>query len=228
MISLGEEEQRNIGRELRGKTHEILEYAGLAFEICPMSYYETEDGLYSTDTAGTQLTMASEPVEFRLRLPEDWLWNENRLMEGNSEVQYYIVRLHCNPQTGRMEYHLLECVQEGDFLQFRTDRFSTFAVIRGTMAIPEIISEENEAAQEQPEQIAEELSARIPNVEPESSNVQTYAPDTGDDTPDVCGLFVLFLGGMFIIGIGYGRIKPENKNTDSHLFKKWFGEGQVA
>lgn len=64
MVVLTEAEQKNILAQISGKTDEYLDYAGLAFALSPMSYYETEDGLYMTEGGGACPGMVSEPVEF--------------------------------------------------------------------------------------------------------------------------------------------------------------------
>lgn len=223
MVLLTEEEQKNILAQICGKTDEHLDYAGLAFALSSMSYYETEDGLYMTEDTGACHRMASEPVEFQMRLPDEWLQKENLFLEEPASIQYYIVRMHRNTQTGEVEYTLLDCEKEGALLQFMTDRFSTFAVIRGTMTFPE------EVPEQEPEGIPEKLPEREVKTIPETmlvteseeapvsgkkmtvlsteitekektpSITHTYAPDTKDDTPDICGLFALFLVSMFII-----------------------------
>lgn len=223
MALLTEEEQKNILAQICGKTDEHLDYAGLAFALSPMSYYETEDGLYMTEDAGAWHRMASEPVEFQMRLPDEWIQKESYFSREPALIQYYIVRMHRNPQTGELEYALLDCEKEGALLRFMTDRFSTFAVIRGTMTIPEDVPEQER--EEMPEKLPEQEVETIPEIMPvteseeapvsgknmtvlstemteketEPSITHTYAPDTGDDTPDICGLFASFLVGMFII-----------------------------
>lgn len=223
MVLLTEEEQKNILAQICGKTDEYLDYAGLAFALSPMSYYETEDGLYMTEGDGACLRTVSEPVEFQIRLPDEWMQKERLFVEASAPVQYYIVRMHRDPQTDEVEYTLLDCEKEGALLRFMTDRFSTFAVIRGIMTVPEAVPEKK------PEGIPEKLPEREVKTIPETmlvteseeapvsgkkmtvlsteitekektpSITHTYAPDTKDDTPDICGLFALFLVSMFII-----------------------------
>lgn len=55
------------------------------------------------------------------------------------------------------------------------------------------------------------LSTEITEKEKTPSITHTYAPDTRDDTPDICGLFALFLVGMFIICWLCAICWPQNK-----------------
>ena len=184
---------------------------------------KSQQHLYMTEDAGAWHRMASEPVEFQMRLPDEWIQKESYFSREPALIQYYIVRMHRNPQTGELEYALLDCEKEGALLRFMTDRFSTFAVIRGTMTIPEDVPEQER--EEMPEKLPEQEVETIPEIMPvteseeapvsgknmtvlstemteketEPSITHTYAPDTGDDTPDICGLFASFLVGMFII-----------------------------
>lgn len=249
MALLTEEEQKNILAQICGKTDEYLDYAGLAFALSPMSYYETEDGLYMTEGDGACPRMVSEPVEFQIRLPDEWMQKERLFVEESAPVQYYIVRMHRDPQTDEVEYTLLDCEKEGALLRFMTDRFSTFAVIRGIMTVPEAVPEKKPEGmpEKKPEGMPEKLPEReirtiseiIPETMPvteseetpvsgenmtvlstemteketEPSITHTYAPDTGDDTPDICGLFASFLVGMFIICWICAICWPKIKNS---------------
>lgn len=244
MAVLTEAEQKNILAQISGKTDEYLDYAGLAFALSPMSYYETEDGLYMTEGDGACLGMVSEPVEFQIRLPDEWMQKERLFVEESALVQYYIVRMHRDPQTDEVEYTLLDCEKEGALLHFMTDRFSTFAVIRGIMTVPEAVPEKKpegmpeKLPEQEPEGMPEKLPEReirtiseiIPETMPVTESEETpvsgknmtalapertekektpsmtgiHAPDTGDNTPDICGFFPLFLAGMFIICWIYG------------------------
>ena len=165
-----------------------------------MSYYETEDGLYMTEGGGACPGMVSEPVEFQIRLPDEWMQKERLFVEESAPVQYYIVRMHRDPQTDEVEYTLLDCEKEGALLHFMTDRFSTFAVIRGIMTVPEAVPEKKP---EETPVSGENMTALAPErteKEKTPSMTHIHAPDTGDNTPDICGFFPLFLAGMFIIG----------------------------
>lgn len=211
MAVLTEEEQKNILAQISGKTDEYLDYAGLAFALSPMSYYETEDGLYMTEGDGACPRMVSEPVEFQIRLPDEWMQKERLFVEESAPVQYYIVRMHRDPQTDEVEYTLLDCEKEGALLRFMTDRFSTFAVIRGIMTVPEAVPEKK------PEEMpvsGENMTALAPErteKETASSMTHIHAPDTGDNTPDICGFCTLFLAGMFIICWICAICWPQNK-----------------
>lgn len=247
MAVLTEAEQKNILAQISGKTDEYLDYAGLAFALSPMSYYETEDGLYMTEGDGACPGMVSEPVEFQIRLPDEWMQKDRLFVEESVPVQYYIVRMHRDPQTDEVEYTLLDCEKEGALLRFMTDRFSTFAVIRGTMTIPGNVPEQEpeEIPEKLPEQEPEGIPEKLPEQEVETipetmpvteseetpvsgknmtalapertekektpSMTHIHAPDTGDNTPDICGFFPLFLTGMFIIGWIYAICWPQNK-----------------
>lgn len=232
MAVLTEAEQKNILAQISGKTDEYLDYAGLAFVLSPMSYYETEDGLYMTEGDGACPRMVSEPVEFQIRLPDEWMQKERLFVEESAPVQYYIVRMHRDPQTDEVEYTLLDCEKEGALLRFMTDRFSTFAVIRGIMTVPEAVSEKKPEGMPEklPEREIRTISEIIPETMPVTESEETpvseenmtalapertekektpsmthiHAPDTGDNTPDICGFFPLFLTGMFIICWIYG------------------------
>lgn len=236
---LTEAEQKNILAQISGKMDEYLDYAGLAFALSPMSYYETEDGLYMTEGGGACPRMVSEPVEFQIRLPDEWMQKERLFVEESAPVQYYIVRMHRDPQTDEVEYTLLDCEKEGALLRFMTDRFSTFAVIRGIMTVPEAAPEqEPEGMPEKlPEREIRTISEIIPETMPVTESEETpvseenmtvlapertekektpsmtpiHAPDTGDNTPDICGFFPLFLTGMFIICWIYAICWPQNK-----------------
>lgn len=211
MAVLTEAEQKNILAQICGKTDEYLDYAGLAFALSPMSYYETEDGLYMTEGDGACPGMVSEPVEFQIRLPDEWMQKERLFVEESAPVQYYIVRMHRDPQTDEVEYTLLDCEKEGALLRFMTDRFSTFAVIRGIMTVPEA------APEQEPEGMpvsGENMTALAPErteKEKTPSMIHIHAPDTGDNTPDICGCFTLFLAGMFIICWICAICWPQNK-----------------
>lgn len=247
MAVLTEAEQKNILAQISGKTDEYLDYAGLAFALSPMSYYETEDGLYMTEGDGACPGMVSEPVEFQIRLPDEWMQKERLFVEESAPVQYYIVRMHRDPQTDEVEYTLLDCEKEGALLRFMTDRFSTFAVVRGIMTVPEAVPEKKpeeipeKLPEQEPEGIPEKLPEQeveiIPETMPETESEETpvseenmtalapertekektpsmthiHAPDTGDNTPDICGFFPLFLTGMFIICWIYAICWPQNK-----------------
>lgn len=211
MALLTEDEQKNILDQICGKTDEYLDYAGLAFALSPMSYYETEDGLYMTEGDGACPGMVSEPVEFQIRLPDEWMQKERLFVEESAPVQYYIVRMHRDPQTDEVEYTLLDCEKEGALLRFMTDRFSTFAVIRGIMTVPEA---EPEKKPEGMPVSGENMTALAPErTEKETAPSMTHihAPDTGDNTPDICGFFTLFLAGMFIICWICAICWPQNK-----------------
>ena len=128
-----------------------------------------------------------------------------------------------------------------------TDRFSTFAVIRGIMTVPEAVPEKKpegmpeKLPEQEPEGIPEKLPEQevetIPETMPVTESEETpvseenmtalapertekektpsmthiHAPDTGDNTPDICGFFPLFLTGMFIICWIYAICWPQNK-----------------
>lgn len=235
MALLTEEEQKNILAQISGKTDEYLDYAGLAFALSPMSYYETEDGLYMTEGDEACPGMVSEPVEFQIRLPDEWMQKERLFVEESAPAQYYIVRMHRDPQTDEVEYTLLDCEKEGALLRFMTDRFSTFAVIRGIMTVPE--AEPEKKPEGMPEKLLEREVKIIPEtmpvteseeapvsgenmtaLAPERTEKETapsmthiHAPDTGDNTPDICGFCMLFLAGMFIICWICAICWPQNK-----------------
>lgn len=232
MAVLTEAEQKNILARISGQTDEYLDYAGLAFALSPMSYYETEDGLYMTEGDGACPRMVSELVEFQIRLPDEWMQKERLFVEESAPVQYYIVRMHRDTQTDEVEYTLLDCEKEGALLRFMTDRFSTFAVIRGIMTVPEAVPEKKPEGmlEKLPEREIRTISEIIPETMPVTESEETpvsgenmtelapertekektpsmthiHAPDTGDNTPDICGFFPLFLTGMFIICWIYG------------------------
>ena len=165
MAVLTEAEQKNILAQISGKTDEYLDYAGLAFALSPISYYETEDGLYMTEGDGACPRMVSELVEFQIRLPDEWMQKERLFVEESAPVQYYIVRMHRDPQTDEVEYSLLDCEKEGALLRFMTDRFSTFAVIRGIMTVPEAVPEKKPEGM--PEKLPEQEPEGIPEKLPE-------------------------------------------------------------
>lgn len=130
-----------------------------------------------------------------------------------------------------------------------TDRFSTFAVIRGIMTVPEAVPEKKPEGmpEKKPEGMPEKLPEReirtiseiIPETMPVTESEETpvsgenmtalaperteketapsmthiHAPDTGDNTPDICGFFTLFLAGMFIICWICAICWPKIKNS---------------
>ena len=132
-------------------------------------------------------------------------------MEESAPVQYYIVRMHRDPQTDEVEYTLLDCEKEGALLHFMTDRFSTFAVIRGIMTVPEAVPEKKPEGMPVSGENMTELAPERTEKEKTPSMIHIHAPDTGDNTPDICGFFPLFLAGMFIIGWICAICWPQNK-----------------